>query len=266
MEDTSRGPFAVVTGASSGIGFELAKQFAQHGFDLLIAAEDAAIAQAARELESFGAQVESVQADLTTYDGVEQLCHQVRALNRPVEALALNAGVGVIGRFLETDLNAELEMIDLNVKSTVHLAKRLIPDMVARRHGRVLITSSIAAEVPGPYEAVYHGTKAFDQSFAIALRHELKDTGVTVTALQPGPTETNFFHRAGGDDTKIGVAKKDSPAVVARDGYEAMMAGDDYVVAGSFKNKAEVAMSHVVPDTAGAAKVAKETEPGSARS
>ncbi|HZS62517.1 MAG TPA: SDR family NAD(P)-dependent oxidoreductase [Gemmatimonadaceae bacterium] len=264
MEYTSPSPLAVVTGASSGIGRELARQFAQHGFDLFIASEDAGIAATADELRAIGTQVDSAQIDLTTYDGVEELCRRVRSLDRPVDALALNAGIGVIGEFLDNDLDAELEMIDLNVKSTVHAAKRLIPDMVARRQGRVLITSSIAAETPGPYEAVYHGTKAFEQSFAIALRHELKDTGVTVTALQPGPTETNFFHRAGGDDTKIGVSEKDDPAVVAREGYEALMAGHDYVVAGSFKNKAEVAMSHVVPDTAGAAQVAKQTKPGSA--
>jgi short-subunit dehydrogenase len=196
MDDTSAHPLAVVTGASSGIGHELARQFAEHGFDLLVAAEDDGIASAADSLRALGPPVESVQADLGTYEGVEQLVARIRSLGRPVDAIALNAGVGVGGPFLETDLQKEVELINLNVTSVVHLAKRVLPDMVARGEGRVLFTSSIAAEMPGPFEAVYAASKAFELSFAEAIRNELKDTGVTITALQPGPTDTNFFRRA----------------------------------------------------------------------
>jgi len=188
MTSPSTKPFAVVTGASSGIGYELAKQFAQHGFDLLVAAEDAGIAEAARAFEGLGAGVESLQVDLATYDGVENLYAKIASSGRPVEAIALNAGVGVGGDFTRgTELRDELNLIALNVTSPVHLAKRVLKDMVARGQGRVLFTSSIAATMPAPFEAVYGASKAFLLSFAEALRNELKDTGVTVTALMPGP-------------------------------------------------------------------------------
>ena len=263
--DLSASPFAVVTGASSGIGLELAKQFAQHGFDLFVVAEDEGIAQAADMLRASGARVDSAQIDLASYEGVESLCQRVRDARRPVQALALNAGVGVGGPFLENDLADELNLIDLNVTSQVHLAKRLIPSMVARREGRVLITSSIAAEMPAPFEAVYGALKAFLLSFAEALRNELKDTGVTVTALQPGPTETNFFHCAGMEDTKVGAGEKDDPADIARDGFEALMAGKDHVVAGSVKNKVQSTIAQVLPETTKAEIHWKLGEPGSAR-
>ncbi len=177
--------FAVVTGASSGIGYELAKQFANNGFDLLIAAEDGAIATSARELEALGASVRSIQADLSTEDGVEKLYADILASGRDLDAIAINAGVGVGGDFRDTDLDAELRMIDLNCRSTVQLAKRVVPQMSERGSGRILFTSSIAALMPAPFEAVYGATKAFVQSFSEALRNELKDTGVTVTALMP---------------------------------------------------------------------------------
>jgi short-subunit dehydrogenase len=255
-------PLAVVTGASSGIGLELARQFASHDFDLLVAAEDAAIAQMADRLDSPGS-VETMQVDLATRRGVEQLHCRIRELGRPVDAIAINAGVGVGGPFVDTDLDAELKLVALNVTGVVHLAKLVLQDMVARGAGRVLVTSSIAAEMPAPYEAVYGASKAFELSFAEALREELKDTGVTITALQPGPTETNFFHRAGLDATKVGQSDKDDPAEVARQGFEAMMAGKDHVVAGSLKNKLQSAAAQVMPEPVKAAAHAKLTEPGS---
>ena len=173
----------------------------------------------------------------------------IRATGRPVDAIAINAGVGVGGDFTrQTDLRDELNLIQLNVASTVHLAKRVLPDMVARGQGRVLFTSSIAALMPGTFEAVYNGSKAFVQSFAEALRNELKDTGVTITALQPGPTETNFFHRAGMDDTPMGQAKKDDAAAVARQGYDALMKGEDRVVAASLATKAQELAAKALPD------------------
>ncbi len=263
-ESTTR-PFAVVTGASSGIGYELAKQFAQNGFDLLVTAEDPAITKAGQDFEELGAQVETVQADLATYDGVETLYAAIKATGRPVDAIAINAGVGVGGDFArETDLQDELNLINLNVVSSVHLAKRVVKDMVARGSGRILFTSSIAALMPGSFEAVYAGSKAFVQSFAEALRNELKDTGVTVTALQPGPTETNFFHRAGMDDTRVGASKKDDPAEVAKQGFEALMAGKDDVIAGSLMTKLQGAMAKVLPETLNAEQHRKLAEPGSA--
>ena len=256
-------PLAVVTGASSGIGRELARILVENGHDLIVCAEDAGIVGAAAELQAGGARVEAVQADLATHEGVHQLAGRIDAAGRPVAVLALNAGIGVGGRFLETDLHAELKMIALNVTSVVHLAKHVLPTMVAQGAGRVLVTSSIAAEMPAPFEAVYGATKAFDQSFAEALRNELKDTGVTITALQPGPTETNFFHRAGMDDTRVGQGKKDDAAQVAQQGYDAMMAGRDHVVAGSFLNKVQSAVAQVTPEPALAAMHRKLTEPGS---
>jgi uncharacterized protein len=246
--NTSTRPLAVVTGASSGIGYELAKQFAENGFDLLIVSQSERITDAARSLEGLGANIESVQADLASYDGVEKLYGTIRSSGREVDAIAINAGVGVGGDFADTDLESELKLIRLNVISPVHLTKRVVKDMLEQGRGRILFTSSIAGTMPAPFEAVYGASKAFLSSFAQAIRNELKDTGVTITALMPGATETDFFHRAGLDDTKLGVSEKDDPAEVARDGFEALMAGKDHVVAGSFKNKLQAAGGHLMPD------------------
>jgi len=264
MPTLSTKPLAVVTGASSGIGYELAKQFAQNGFDLMIVSEGDGIHQAAGSLQTLGAQVETVQVDLADHEGIHKLLAAVQAAGRPVDALALNAGVGVSGRFIETDLAAELNMVRLNVMSVLHVAKYVIRDMVARGSGRVLITSSIAGTMPTPYEAVYGATKAFDRSLSQSLREELKDTGVTVTTLMPGATETNFFHRAGADDTKLGASEKDDPAEVAKEGYEALMAGKDHVVAGSVKNKFQAAAGYALPDPLVAKAHAGMSAPGSA--
>ncbi|WP_434380406.1 SDR family NAD(P)-dependent oxidoreductase [Melittangium boletus] len=266
VETTKARRLAVITGASSGIGYELARQFAQHDFDLLVVAEDAGIVQAAERLEALGVRVESMQVDLAEFEGVEKLYERIQYAGRPVDAIAINAGVGVGGDFArETDLKAELNLISLNITSSVHLAKRVIKDMVARGEGRVLFTSSIAAAMPGPFEAVYSASKAFLLSFSESIRNELKDTGVTVTALMPGPTETNFFHRAGMDDTRVGQQEKDSPELVAKQGFEALMAGADKVVAGSLKNKAFVAAASVLPLTTTAELHRALSEPGSGR-
>lgn len=262
---SSTRPFAVVTGASSGIGYELAKQFAQNGFDLLIVAGSTGIHDAARTLEGQGAQVEAVQFDLATADGVHGFYGRIQAAGRPVEAVAFNAGVGVGGDFVrETDLEKELNLINLNCVSTVHLAKHVLRDMVARGSGRVLFTASIAGTMPTPFEAVYGASKAFVLSFAESLRSELKDTGVTVTALLPGPTETNFFHRAEMDDTKVGAGKKDPAEDVAKQGFEAMMAGKEKVVAGSLKTKLMGLANDVLPESVKASQHRSMSEPGSA--
>jgi short-subunit dehydrogenase len=260
----SERPLAVVTGASSGIGFELARQFAQHGFDLIIAAEDAGIEEAGERLRAATA-VRTVRVDLATYDGVERLYQDIVRAGRPVDAIAINAGRGAGGDFATgTDLRDELNIIDLNVTSTVHLAKRVLPDMVQRGAGRVLFTSSIASTMPGAYQAVYNASKSFVQSFAEAVRNELKDTGVTVTALMPGPTDTNFFERADMRDTRVGAGPKDDPAKVAEQGFQALMKGDDHVVAGSVTNKVQAVAAKVMPDTAKAQLHRKMAEPGSA--
>lgn len=261
MTDTK--PLAVVTGASSGIGFELAKQFARHGYDLVINAEDEDLGAAAEQLRTDGIQVEPVQADLRSADGVEQLYGAITATARPVSAAVLNAGVGQGGAFVDTDLADEIAIIDLNITSTVRLAKRLLRDMVARGEGRMLISSSIASTMPGSYQAVYNASKAFLQSFGVAVRDELRGTGVTVTSLMPGPTDTDFFARAGLQDSRIGQAPKDDPAQVARMGFDALMKGEERVVASSVTTKAMEAANKVLPDKVKAAAHRVMSKPGS---
>lgn len=257
-------PLALVTGASSGIGRELAREFAEHGYDLIVAAEDSGVDSAAAQLGVDSAEVRAVRADLRTEQGVEQVWTAVVASGRNLDAAVLNAGVGAGGGFLETNLADEFSVIDLNVRSTVHLAKLVLRDMASRDDGKVLITSSIASTMPGSYQAVYNASKSFLQSFAQAVASELRDTGVTVTSLMPGPTETNFFHRADMDDTKVGQSEKDDPAQVARQGFDALMKGKDKLVAGSAKTKAQAAADTVLPDRAKAAMHKKMAKPGSA--
>lgn len=265
MNNQRQRPFAVVTGASSGIGFELAKVLAENGFDLLITAEDEEIEAAQRELNQLTASVECTRLDLSREEEVVRLYERIEACARPVDVLCLNAGIGEGGDFArETDLRKELRLIDLNVRSVVHLCKLVVRGMVARDVGRILITSSIASTMPGAFQAVYNASKSFDQSFALALLNELKDTGVTVTSLMPGPTETEFFERAGMEDTPIGESEKDDPAEVARQGFEALMAGKERVVAGSFKNKAQVAAGKVLPDSVKAEMHRKQAQPAAA--
>jgi short-subunit dehydrogenase len=266
MEASSQRPLAVVTGASSGIGYELAKQFASNGFDLIVCAEDSAIVTAAGELEGLGCSAEAVQADLGRPEGVEQLHGRIAASGRPVAAIALNAGIGMGGAFAtDTDLEQELQIVDLNCRSTVHLAKLVLRDMVTRDEGRLLFTSSIASTMPGSFQAVYNASKSFVQAFAVALREELKDTNITVTSLMPGPTDTEFFERAEMMDTKMGASdSKDDPAEVARDGFEALMAGAERVVSHSLSTKVQSGASRFIPDRVKAKMHRGMAEPGSA--
>jgi uncharacterized protein len=257
-------PLALVTGASSGIGLELARQFAEHGFDLVVTAEDAELTTAAEQLRTGGTTVQTVQADLRTAEGVQAVYDAVTATGRPLAAAALNAGVGRGGPFVENPLEDELAIIDLNVRSTVVLAKSVLRDMAARGEGRVLFTSSVASTMPGPYQAVYNASKSFVQSFAEALATELRDTGVTVTSLMPGPTDTEFFERGDLMDTRIGQGPKDDPAQVAKQGFEAMMAGETKVLGGSLLSKAQAVVNSVLPDRLKSAGHAKMAEPGGA--
>jgi short-subunit dehydrogenase len=249
MASTSNGPLALVTGASSGIGRELAHRFAANGFDLLLCADEAAVEDVAAELGG----AESVVTDLSSPAGVREL--YARVGGRCVDAVALNAGIVAGGAFATGgDLDRELTLIDLNVRSTVHLAKLVVGDMAARGHGRVLFTSSIVAGMPGPYQSTYNASKSFVQSFALALRDELRDTGVTVTVLMPGPTDTPIFARAGMLSTLLGASPlKDDPGDVAADAYEALMQGRERVVSHSPAIKLAARASRLLPDAAKAA-------------
>jgi short-subunit dehydrogenase len=259
MASTTR-PLAIVTGASSGIGYELATCCADHGFDLLVAADEPAINEAAQDFRTLGTVVEVVEADLATLDGVDKLYAATKG--RPVEALLANAGHGLGHAFLDQDFEEVRHVIDTNITGTLYLIQQVGRDMRARGRGRILITGSIAGFMPGTFQAVYNGTKAFIDSFAFALRNELKDTGVTVTCLMPGPTETEFFERADMLDTKVGQQEKDDPADVARAGFDAMMQGKGDVVTG-WKNKLHAAIANVIPAGMLAEQHRKMAEPGS---
>lgn len=212
---------ALVTGASSGIGLELAKQFAQHGYDLVVAAEDDAIRDVPDKLSRWSSTVEPIEVDLRTAEGVEHLYQSAIEGDRVLAAAALNAGIGRGEMFLKSELADDLSIVDLNVRSTVHLAKLVLRDMANRDSGKVLFTSSIASQMPGSYQPVYNASKSFVQSFAEALQDELRDTSITVTALMPGPTDTNFFGRAKMVGSLMGKGRKDDPAKLARQGFEA---------------------------------------------
>jgi uncharacterized protein len=254
---------AVVTGASSGIGYNLAKVFAENGFDLIINSAGERLDDAERDLKALGVQVTAVQADLATYEGVDEFWQAVEGTGRKLDAIAINAGVGVGGKFTETDLDKEINIVRLNVEGTLHVTKHAVKKMVAQGEGKILITASIASEMVAPREAVYAASKAFDLSLAKSLRAELEDTGVTVTALQPGPTDTDFFHRAGMDNTQAGTkGKKDSdPYDVAKEGFKALMAGDKHVYSASWSVKMEGAMANVTPDAVMAAMHEKQAKP-----
>jgi short-subunit dehydrogenase len=224
---------ALVTGASSGIGFELANLFADDGYDLVVAADEDSIEACADKLRGTGVDVRAVQVDLRKSEDVVRLYDAATADGRTIAAAALNAGIGRAGPFVEGDLITDLGIIDLNVRATVQLAKLVLTDMARQNSGRVLFTSSIVAGMPGWNQSMYNASKSFVQSFAEALHDEMRDTGVTVTALMPGPTATNFFRRAGMSDTVLARMPKDDPARVARLGYDAMMSSERKVLAAS---------------------------------
>ena len=259
----ARRPLAVVTGASSGIGYHLARMAAQHGYDLVVAAYTP-LDQAVQDFKAEGAeQVDALQVELASKQGVDDLL--VRLQGREVDAVLANAGHGLGGAFLDQDFADVQHVIDTNVTGTIYLIQQIARGMVARRQGRILVTGSIAGFQPGAFHAVYNGSKAFIDSFTQALRNEIKQTGVTVSLLMPGPTDTEFFERAHLLDTKVGAdMKKDDPAMVARVGFDAMLKGEADVVAG-WKSKLQVMSSKVMPAQAVAEAHRKLAEPGSAK-
>jgi short-subunit dehydrogenase len=252
---------AAVTGASSGIGYELARFCASNGFDLVLAADEP-LDSAAAAFRELGAAVETIVVDLATLEGVDTLVKTIG--DRTVDALVANAGHGLGQGFLDQDFDEIQHVIDTNITGTIYLIHQIGWRMRARGAGRILITGSVAGFMPGTYHAVYNGTKAFIDSFSYALRAELKETGVTVTCLMPGATETEFFERAGLSDTKVGQSAKDDPADVARDGFDAMMRGDSDVVSG-WKNKVQTTIANVTPAEMLAEQHRKLAEPGSGK-
>ncbi len=254
-------PRVLVTGGSSGIGFELARQFAEQGHDVIISARDADKLEQAAELireRAPNAEVATVAADLATEQGVYDLHRQAGEIG----IFCANAGVGSGGAdFSETDLSKELELIDLNVRGQVQLSKLIVKDMVERGDGRILYTASIAGIMPGPFEAVYAASKAFIRSFGEALRSELAEKGIGVTVLMPGPTETDFFHRAGMDNTPAGQMEKDDPALVARQAIDALMADRHAVIGGGLKNKLQTSAIRLMPDPIKALAHRGQTQP-----
>jgi uncharacterized protein len=261
-------PFAIITGASSGIGFALAHELAARGYDLAICSAGERLQSATESLRSNGTEVIDVQADLATRDGVKQFWDEITSLGRDIDIACINAGVGVGGLFAETDLDEELNMVNLNCAGTVQLAKYVVQHMTPRNRGRILFTASIAGEMVAPREAVYAATKAFDLSLAHSIRYELRETNVTVTALQPGPTDTDFFHRAGMDNTQVGSEgkKESTPEDVAKQGIEALLAGKDHVYAASVKTKIEGMIANVIPGPVKAAMHEKMAKPKAAGS
>jgi uncharacterized protein len=259
---SNKGKLAVVTGASTGIGYYLADECAAHGYDLIVAADEPRIDQAAEGFRARGVGVVAVQADLSTTQGVDQLYKTVES--RSVDVLIANAGRGLGHGFLDQDFAEVEKVVDTNIRGTLYLIQKVGREMRARRDGRILITGSIAGFAPGAYQAVYNGTKAFINSFSFALRAELEESGVTVTCLMPGATETEFFATAGMLDTKIGAGEKDSPEKVARDGFKAMLRGDGDIVSG-WHNKLQTVMANITPAGQLAEAHKKKAAPGSAR-
>ncbi len=262
MSNTSK--TALITGATSGIGYELAKLFAQDKYNLFITGrEQQELDSKASEFkQTYGVEVTTFARDLSKNEEVFSLCQDISSKNTQIDVLVNDAGQGLFGKFQDTDINRELEIVNLNIGATLILTKHVLKQMIQRNEGKILNLASIASKIPGPWQSVYHGTKAFILSFSEAIREELKETNITVTALMPGATDTDFFNKADMQSSKS-VQDKSSmsdPADVAKDGYEAMMAGDDKVISG-FKNKAQIAATNLMPDAMVAHNVNEQQKP-----
>lgn len=255
---------ALITGATSGIGYELAKLFARDQYNLVIVArEEQELQRVKSELESqHGIQVTCIAKDLFQREAPFEVYEEVKAMGMQIDVLVNDAGQGLYGEFVDTDINRELDIIQLNIGSLVVLTKCFLKEMVDRNDGKILQLASIASRLPGPLQSVYHATKAFVLSFSEAIREEVKDKNVTVTALMPGPTDTDFFNKAEMQDSKIMDQGMSNPAEVAQDGYEALMNNDDKVISG-MKNKVQVGMANMTPDPQVAAMMHKQQAPKS---
>jgi short-subunit dehydrogenase len=255
--------YALITGATSGIGKELAKLFAKDQYNLIIVARyQQELDETANELKQNGIDVITIAKDLFNRDEVFSLCNDVRQTGIQIDVLVNNAGQGVYGQFKDNDINRELKIIDLNIGAFTILTKHFLQEMVSRNEGKILNVASIASTTPGPWQAVYHATKAYVLSLTEAIREEVKDTEITITALLPGVTDTDFFKKAGMLESKAVQDKQTmaNPADVAKDGYDALMADEDKVVSG-FKNKVQVAMGNMTPDTTLAHMVNEQQKP-----
>jgi short-subunit dehydrogenase len=261
MAEVNNNRYALITGATSGIGYELAKLFAEDGYDLIIVARDENELRAkAEEFSGANINVVSIAKDLFKPEAPFELYDEVKSKDLTVDVLVNDAGQGQYGLFVEQDIRRLLDIIQLNVNSLTVLTHLFLKDMVARNEGKILQLASIASQMPGPWQAVYHGTKAYVLSFTEALIRELKDSAVTMTALQPGATDTDFFNKAEMQESKILDTKLSDPVKVAKDGYEALMKGDDKIISGA-KNKMMVGMSNIMPESAVAAQMDKMQEP-----
>ena len=254
--------YALITGATSGIGYELAKLFAKDHYNLVIVARnEQELNNCANEMKmQYGINVIPIAKDLFKRESPFEIYEEVKSRGLQIDVLVNDAGQGQYGMFKDTDINRELDIVQLNIGAYITLTKCFLKDMVDRKEGRILNVASIAGKMPGPYQSVYHGTKAFVQSWSEALRSELQDSGVTITSLLPGATDTDFFNKAQMQDSKILEQNLSDPADVAKDGYEALMAGKDMIVSG-MKNKVQVAMSNITPDSMSADMMKKQQEP-----
>ena len=255
---------ALITGATSGIGLELAKLFAQDHYNLIIVArnEDELLATSESLKEQYNIDVYTIAKDLFEKDSPFEIYDEVQSKGLEVNVLVNDAGQGLYGEFADTDLYRELDIIQLNIGAYVSLTKLFLRDMIEKNEGKILNVGSIAGEAPGPWQAVYHGTKAFIHSWSAGIRNELKDTEITVTVLAPGATETDFFRKAEMEDSKIMDTKLSDPADVAKDGYKALMAGEDKIVSG-LKNKIQVAVSNLATDSMSAKSMEEQQKPKS---
>lgn len=242
MAEATEGRLAIVTGASSGIGHELARMCAAHGMVVLACADEPEIVAASASIDG---DVTPIEADLSTAEGVAALW--AAAGDRPVDYLLANAGITLGGAFVDQDVAAFRRVIDTNITGTTLLLHHGARAMAARGSGRILVTGSIVGRMPGPFQAIYNGSKAYLGSLAYALRNELADSNVTVTCLMPGATDTEAFARGGMEETVVGKAPKAGPEMVARTGYEAMMRGDAGIVPG-FLNKVATAFAGIIPE------------------
>jgi len=260
--DTNK-TYTLITGGTSGIGYELAKIFASNGHNLILVSRDEADLTITRnELLDLGVDVLIISKDLFDKQSPFDLYKEVCEKGYDVDILVNNAGQGQYGEFSETNIYRELSIIQLNISSLVVLTKLFLQDMIKKGKGRILNLSSVASKAPGPLNSVYHGTKAFVQSFTQAIATEVKDQGITITALLPGATDTDFFNKADMQQSKVVKdGKLEEAKTVAKEGYDALMRGDQMVVSGGLKNKMKIAMSNVLSDKAAAKKMHKESAP-----